>query len=226
MVQTRKKWYEPSSWFTATYLAGCGWFKTLQNQHFRVTVSGLHHRKKWFGPPIKWFRPGRGGKLVCSKLSKTSPIWFRPLLLVQTTKTKTWSITSFPRLLRRRHNKRSGPHACRGVRVMRCHRVGGAHESAVVAVLFSSSCCLILSPAAALSVPRPVCCCLPSTTQAQLSRRRLRPLLPPALSSTNLPEAALVRSGTTILVAARVISSRSCGELCSSSKTGCETHAS
>ena len=75
----------------------------------------------------------------------------------------------------------------------------------------------------------PVRGCLPSTTEGQLSRRRLRPLLPPAPSSTSLPEAAVsawVRSGTTILVAARVISSRSCGELCSSSKSGCETHAS
>ena len=201
----------------------------VQNQHFRFAPEKSGSDQKFSGLDRDFVVRTRSsgsdrGKLVFSKLSKTSPIWFRPLLLVQTT--KTWSIPSFPRLLRRRHNKRSGPHACRGVRVMRCHRVGGAHESAVVAVLFSSSCCLILSPAAALSVPRPVCCCLPSTTQAQLSRRRLRPLLPPALSSTNLPEAALVRSGTTILVAARVISSRSCGELCSSSKTGCETHAS
>ena len=187
----------------------------------------MHQKKVVRTTDNEWFRDrGAGENWYVQNYQKPVPSGSDHFGLVQTTKTKTWSITSFPRLLRRRHNKRSGPHACRGVRVMRCHRVGGAHESAVVAVLFSSSCCLILSPAAALSVPRPVCCCLPSTTQAQLSRRRLRPLLPPALSSTNLPEAALVRSGTTILVAARVISSRSCGELCSSSKTGCETHAS
>ena len=55
---------------------------------------------------------------------KTSPIWFRPLLLVQTT--KTWSIPSFSRLLR----------PVRGVRVReaegRAPRAGSTVDPATV----------------------------------------------------------------------------------------------
>ena len=80
------------------------------------------HQKKWFKPEIsgagprfcgRWSGPDKvvqtGENWYFQTAQKTSPIWFRPLLLVQTT--KTWSIPSFSRLLRAVPRWRAPPRA-------------------------------------------------------------------------------------------------------------------
>ena len=62
--------------------------------------SGLNLQPKVVWTEILWSGPDKvvqtGENWYFQNSEKTSPTWFRPLLLVQTT--KTWSIPSFSRL--------------------------------------------------------------------------------------------------------------------------------